>query len=202
MTESALLAVNELAPPPTEGLITPAYRDLNTVFHHQRADYGMNGVRHVGAVKQLAQAYDARSLLDYGCGKQTLIEALRLSWARGYDPCIPGLDGPPAPADLVACTDVLEHIEPECLEAVLDHLRSLTLKVLYATISLQPAKKTLPDGRNTHLIVQPAAWWLWRLLPRWEPDTIRCGKGEMVCVLRVPGEAPRSPKDIVNNIRL
>jgi len=170
-------------------------------MHHQRADYGMNGVRHLASIKALAQAYDAHSLLDYGCGKQTLIEALRVPWARGYDPGVPGLDGPPVPADIVVCTDVLEHIEPDCLEAVLDHIRSLTTKVIFATISLQPAKKVLPDGRNTHLIVQPAAWWLWRLLARWEPDTIRCGPGEMMAVLRVAGVSPQSTKDLVNNLR-
>lgn len=192
--------MNDSSAAPASALITPAYRDLNVALHHQRPDYGMGGVRHLESVRTTAQVYDVCSLLDYGCGKQTLIEALRVPWARGYDPCVPGLDGEPKPADLVVCTDVLEHIEPDCLEAVLDHLRSLSKRLFFTSISLVPAKKVLPDGRNTHLIVQPAAWWLWRLLARWEPDTLRCDGQLLTGLFRVPGEASRG-FDPVNNKR-
>jgi hypothetical protein len=97
-------------------------------------------------------------VLDYGCGKQTL-KAL-LPYVVGYDPCIPGLDDPPSPADLVVCTDVLEHIEPTCLAAVLDDLQRVTGSALFATIATGPAKKFLADGRNAHLIQKPIEWWL------------------------------------------
>ena len=181
-------------------LITPEYREQNIKLHETRLDYGAMGSKHAEGVRGIAQVYDCKSLLDYGCGKQTLIETLRLPWARGYDPCVPGLDGDPLPADLVVCTDTLEHVEPDCLEATLDHLRKLSKRLAYFSISLVPAKKTLPDGRNTHLIVQPAAWWLWRLLARWEMDTCRNTDSELTCVLRVPGERARDPI-MVNNVR-
>ena len=105
-------------------------------------------------------------MLDYGAGKQSLANAM--PWVRiaGYDPAIPELSKPPMPADLVVCTDVLEHVEPECLEDVLDDLRRLTLKAAYLEIATREALKHLEDGRNAHLIVQPMEWWLPRIWQR------------------------------------
>jgi hypothetical protein len=183
-----------------EQRITSAYADLNRQLHSERVDYGAIGHRHADSVRGIAQVYGIKSLLDYGCGKQTLLETLRLPWARGYDPCVPGLDGEPQPADLVVCTDTLEHVEPECIEAVLDHIKSLARRLVFVNISLRAAKKTLPDGRNTHLIIQPSAWWMWRLLARWELDTARATEAELTAVLRVPGESARDPV-LVNNVR-
>ena len=57
----------------------------------------------------------------------------------------------------------IEHIEPEKLNSVLAHLRGLTLRVAFLYISTQPAHKKLADGRNAHLIVQPAKWWMEQL---------------------------------------
>lgn len=181
-------------------LITPEYAELNRQLHATRPDYGQMGHKHLESVRGIAQVFQVKSILDYGCGKQTLLEALRLPYARGYDPCVIGLDLPPAPADLVLCTDVLEHIEPECLEAVFAHLRELTRRVLFTAISLRPAKKTLPDGRNTHLIVQPARWWITRLMANFDPDTLRATDDELQGVWRVTGEPSREPV-IQNNIR-
>lgn len=180
--------------------ITPEYAELNRQLHASRVDYGQMGNRHLDSVRGVAQVFQVKSILDYGCGKQTLLEALRLSYARGYDPCVAGLDLEPAPADLVVCTDVLEHIEPECIDDVLDHLKALTKRVLFVAISLRQAKKSLPDGRNTHLLVKPAKWWLEKLFDRFEPDTVRCTDDEIQAVFRVAGEPARDPI-IQNNIR-
>ena len=180
--------------------ITPAYLEQNRLLHEQRVDYGQMGHKHLESVRGVAQVFQVRSILDYGCGKQTLLEALRLPYARGYDPCIPGLDAEPAPADMVVCTDVLEHIEPECIDAVLDHLKALTKRVFFGTVSLQPAKKTLPDGRNTHLLLRNSKWWLTQFIERFEMDTCRSTEGELQIVLRAFGEAARDT-NIVNNIR-
>jgi FkbM family methyltransferase len=97
--------------------------------------------------------------LDYGCGKQTLAAALPDLRVIGYDPAVPGLDAPPQPADLVVCTDVLEHVEPELIDNVLDDLCRVAKKAAFVTVATRPAVKTLADGRNAHLTVQPLAWW-------------------------------------------
>ena len=77
------------------------------------------------------------------------------------------------PAELVACCDVLEHIEPECLDDVLDHLEELTEVVLFASIHTGPASKKLDDGRNAHLIQQPMEWWLPKLWERFTLQTVQ-----------------------------
>lgn len=180
--------------------ITPEYASLNKQLHEERVDYGQSGGRHLESVRGICQVFGIRSILDYGCGKQTLLEALRLPYARGYDPCIPGLDIEPAPAELVVCTDVLEHIEPDCLDEVLKHIRALTLRVFFTAISLRQAKKFLPDGRNTHLIVQPAKWWMAKMMDHFEIDTVRATDVEFQGVFRTPTEGSRDPI-LQNNIR-
>lgn len=146
-------------------LITEAYRAQNAALHESREDYGTSGAHVAPMVRDLLAAFPGSSVLDYGCGKRTLEAALGFS-IRNYDPAIPGLDAAPEPAGLVVCSDVLEHIEPECLDAVLDDLRRLTLKAAVLVVDLEPAKKFLADGRNAHLILEDDAWWLARILPR------------------------------------
>lgn len=103
-------------------------------------------------------------VLDYGCGRnQSLTRTLKPNRKieyQGYDPGVPEMSEEPKPSQLVVCIDVLEHIEPDCLDDVLDHLESLTEVCLFATVHTGPAGKVLPDGRNAHLIQRPSDWWL------------------------------------------
>ncbi len=143
-------------------MISAAYRDLNRDMHQQYPEYGVSGHRYADIVRELMTKVGVRDILDYGCGKRTLEMALGFP-IDNYDPCIPGLDEPPRPHAIVACTDVLEHVEPEHLEATLADLRRVTLNACFVTIDQHPAQKTLADGRNAHLIVQDARWWLPKL---------------------------------------
>lgn len=146
-------------------LISESYREQNRLLHEQRLDYGANGHKHADQVRQLSELLESRDILDYGCGKRTLEDAL--GWdIKNYDPAFEELSLPPEPADIVVCGDVLEHIEPEHLEAVLDDIRRVTKRVALLTIATRPAKKTLPDGRNAHLIQQDMKWWLPKLWDR------------------------------------
>jgi len=144
-----------IAHPP---LISAEYRDLNAQLHRENLFYGVGGGKHADVVKKLSASLKTTSVLDYGCGKGHLAQALDFPiWE--YDPAIPGKDALPRPADLVVCTDVLEHIEPDHLRAVLFDLARCTRKVGYVVIHTGPAGKTLPDGRNTHLIQRDKTWW-------------------------------------------
>ncbi len=140
-------------------LISPEYASLNEQLHHSNPLYGTSGKQWAQKVADLARQVGAPHILDYGCGKQTLAAALPDFKVVGYDPAVPGLDSPPAPADLVVCTDVLEHVEPQFIDEVLDDLCRVTSKVAFVTVATRPAVKTLADGRNAHLTVQPLAWW-------------------------------------------
>lgn len=142
-------------------LISPEYLEQQRELH-SRGNYGISSGRWAPAIINLKQSYGCSEILDYGCGTGQLKAALG-PVVREYDPCLPGKDTDPAPADMVVCTDVLEHIEPPLLDEVLSHLASKVKKVLFFTIALRPAGKFLADGRNAHLIVEPADWWHERL---------------------------------------
>jgi hypothetical protein len=87
---------------------------------------------------------------------------------EGYDPAIPEWAAPAKPCGLVACIDVLEHIEPLLLDNVLDDLQRVTLGVGVFTVHTSAAVKVLPDGRNAHLIQEGASWWLPKFIQRFE----------------------------------
>ena len=74
---------------------------------------------------------------------------------------------------MVACIDVLEHIEPQFLEVVLDHLSSLAEGVIFLSIDTGPAQKVLSDGRNAHLILQPMCWWMPKIFERWDVQSVQ-----------------------------
>lgn len=134
-------------------LLTDEYKNLLERMHKKSKVFGRGSKYRNEFVNSLGY----EDILDYGCGKG------KLRVNKRYDPAVKEFSAEPEPADLVVCTDVLEHIEPECLEDVLTHIRSKMLKAGYFTISCSPAKKTLPDGRNAHLIVEPPKWWLKKL---------------------------------------
>lgn len=152
-------------------LITPEYAAEQRLLH-AKGNYGMASLQFGGVVSDLCNRLNVLSLLDYGCGSmQNLLNVLRPDHDveyQGYDPGVDEFSGNPEPADLVTCIDVLEHIEPELLEDVLDHLQSLSPKWGYFTIHTGPARKTLSDGRNAHLIQQSPLWWLGKLYARWD----------------------------------
>lgn len=148
--------------------ISENYAQLNMQLHLERSDYGTSGQQWAKTVQDLLNASESVTVLDYGCGKQTLAQSLPDIEIFGFDPAIPGLDQPPAPADLLVCTDVLEHVEPEFIDAVLDDLARLTKKAALITVATRPAIKQLADGRNAHLTVQPLAWWREKFESRFE----------------------------------
>lgn len=143
-------------------LISSEYKSQLCEMHSAKKFAG-GGDRHFKQIQDLVKKVGAVSVLDYGCGAVDLSPVLPGLDVRGYDPAIEGKDELPRPADLVVCTDVLEHIEPDKLDAVLNHIFELTLKGCFAVIATRPADKRLPDDRNAHLIIDNAAWWFHRL---------------------------------------
>lgn len=152
-------------------LITEDYRRQQAALHAV-GNYGTASLMYGETVAALLSEIGATSLLDYGCGsKRSLLQALRVPSGvvyEGYDPAVPDYASAPAPADLVCCIDVLEHIEPALLANVLEHLAELCDPFGFFTIHTGPAGKVLPDGRNAHLTQQPLEWWLPKLTPHFE----------------------------------
>lgn len=145
-------------------LITEDYRAANAHLH-ATTNFGTTAPRFEKSIRHMAKLYGAASFVDYGSGGNRWMEKMfPQSPVQSYDPCIEELADPAAPADMLVSCDVLEHIEPELLHNVLQDMKRCTGKCAFVTIATRPAKKTLPDGRNAHLIIQPADWWLPRMM--------------------------------------
>lgn len=138
---------------------------------HENPRYGVASLGYAPLVRSLVRFGRCRSLSDFGAGKCKLKSALGDSLVGvdylPYDPAFPQY-GPPMPADLVTCIDVLEHVEPELLDTCLDELALITRRLALVTVHTGPAKKTLSDGRNAHLTQEPARWWLPKLTARFD----------------------------------
>jgi len=134
---------------------------------HKNPNYGVASLSYAPIVKQLLEQSGAKSISDYGAGKCNLRKALHQMGKTDfdyfpYDPAFPEY-GPPKPAQLACCIDVLEHVEEDFLDAVLAELREVTERVAFLSVHTGQAAKTLPDGRNAHIIQKPSSWWLPRL---------------------------------------
>ena len=141
--------------------VTPGYAE-NLKKLHERKSFG-NRSKIPKEVLRCIEAYNVKSILDFGCGKGLVVAALQEAFpdllVYGYDPGRDGHSVLPSSVDMIISTDVLEHIEPELLDETLLDLAGRTNKVMYHLIACHPAKKSLPDGRNAHLIVEKPQWW-------------------------------------------
>lgn len=157
--------------------------------------YGVVSAQYAPMVGKLIDQYKIDAVLDYGAGSRlTLIKTIsekrlvnRKFDYRAYEPAIEMYAKTPDPTQMVACIDVLEHIEPDCLDAVLDDLKRVTMQLGFFTVSCVPAGKTLPDGRNAHLIQEPPEWWLPKFTDRFKLQTFQRSPGGFM-VLVSPAE--------------
>jgi hypothetical protein len=173
-------------------LISAAYLALNAQLHHDNLAYGVGGGKHADAVQKLCAALKSTSVLDYGAGKGYLAKALAFPiWE--YDPAIPEKATTPRPADLVVCTDVLEHIEPDKLLYVLDDLRRCVKRVGFFVVHTGPAQKMLADGRNAHLIQRGEHFWRKQLAKFFQIGSMEKRGVELYCVV---GPKQRNTKEL------
>lgn len=152
-------------------LISAEYKKLQTELHKSDANYGVASIHFAPFVSKFINDLNIQTVLDYGAGKGRLALNLKVNHEIDmilYDPAIQAIEHRPEPTEMVCCIDVLEHIEPALLDNVLNDLQQLTNRLGFFTIHTGPAKKTLADGRNAHLIQEPAAWWLPKLMSRFE----------------------------------
>jgi hypothetical protein len=163
-------------------LISEQYVEQNKSLHGV-GNFGISGYKWAPTVGWIVHHHQIQHVLDYGAGQQTLKNALKSRFTVRidcYDPAIPGLSTPPSSAELLTCTDVLEHIEPENIDNVLDHIRAIATRYVFLVIPTGPAAKTLSDGRNAHLIQKPVQWWLPKLLERFDLLSLNNASGDIV----------------------
>lgn len=151
--------------------ITEAYRDqYRRMYADPGVTYGVRGYLWVRPAAAFLRTLGpgqrgVTRLVDYGCGRGTLADALE---ERGfivtrYEPGIPDYAGDPMPAEAVVSTDVLEHVEPELVDNALAHVRRLGPRGAFLVIATREAKRRLPDGSSPHRTVRPGSWWLDKL---------------------------------------
>lgn len=159
-------------------LISASYQNqLETL--HSSGVFGTVARAYAPIVAAVINKLEIAHVLDYGCGSNlSLAKAIHEGQLvkhnfkyQAYDPCVPAYAAPPVPAEMVACIDVLEHIEEDSIDEVLDHLQVLTEAVGVFSVDTGPAKKSLPDGRNAHVLQRPPEWWLPRIMCRFELQT-------------------------------
>lgn len=119
--------------------------------------------RWLDRVEQLADTIGAQTILDYGCGRGRGISSFSKYDVRDYDPGVPGCTAEPAPADLVVSIHALEHVEPQYVDGVIEHMKKLATKALFIVVSCEPSTKLLPDGSPWHSFVRSAQWWTEKL---------------------------------------
>jgi hypothetical protein len=157
-----------------ERLISDEYRKQQVQLH-ENPDYGVASQHFAPLVARVMNQNGVVELLDYGAGKGRLGDALfsqrlvdHAFRLQQYDPAIPHWAETPEPAEMVACIDVLEHIEPRLLDNVLDDLQRVTREIGLYTVSTVEAIKKLPDGRNAHLIIEGPDFWLPKFMSRFD----------------------------------
>lgn len=146
-------------------LITDQYREQIRKLHSASAGtWGATAYSRSKKILEFVDAVNTTKILDYGSGPGRLKKKIDEDFPgkydiTNYDPGIDEFSSSPVPHDFVVCMDVLEHIEPECIDNVLDDLKRVTLKGALFGITTIPAHRNLPDGRNAHILIQPYEWW-------------------------------------------
>jgi len=161
-------------------LITEGYLAILKQMTDENSQWGNSGYRHAPGVLTLAEGCHAPDILDYGCGTGSLGEALKDSRINvwNYDPVHEPLGR--RVCKVVACIDVMEHVEPDCIEDVMDDIATLGLHSYYV-ISLRKAYAVLPDGRNAHISLMDADRWLERMRARYDSlDVVESKDDELV----------------------
>jgi SAM-dependent methyltransferase len=134
--------------------------ELGTAFQKENKNWaGLDVVKYQKQIQDLVNRYQARTILDYGCGKgeqyrqalpyeseqqlQTFDQWLGVK-VYCYDPCVPEYSVPPPPGtkfDGVICSQVLQTIPDADLPWVAQQLESYTGKFCFVSLNFQrPAK--------------------------------------------------------------
>jgi SAM-dependent methyltransferase len=135
---------------------------------------------------QHAEWEKGETLIDLGCGSGragfelskaglnvTLMDithnALDVSFSKGQMPFIQHClwEPPTIHFDWAYCCDVLEHIPPEHVDAVLDNIAHMGFWGAFMQIALWPEGWGDKIGETLHLTIKSASWWREQIEKRW-----------------------------------
>jgi hypothetical protein len=116
-------------------------------------------------IKDLVLDTEAKTLLDFGCGKGLQYTKYNEHEELGimpalYDPAVPEYNKlPEGQFDGIYSTDVMEHIPKEQLPEIFETIFGKAEKFVFLAICTKPAIAILPNGENAHCTVEPIGWW-------------------------------------------
>lgn len=152
-----------------DNLATDIYKNQLYEKHIENKNWG-NGasLTKLKYFKEFLEENQCKTIIDYGCGKSNfkgfLIEKDYHYEVTEYDIGIVGKDILNIKADFTVCVDLLEHIEPECLDNVLRHIQKHTLKGVFFSICKVKSHGSFKDGTNLHRIINDEDWWYSKVL--------------------------------------
>lgn len=155
---------------------------------YRRVSPGLVGLESLPLI-DMFRKHGVRTILDAGCGSGKLMQRLMTQYADEFDVhgfdisdncldpwfdnikekvltigCLWNPDDFGKQYDAVVCNDVMEHIPPQHVAAVLSNLRKSTRKFAYFSISVQSdlfGPRFL--GEPLHLTVRRSNWWFAQL---------------------------------------
>lgn len=145
------------------------------ILHRENDQYGPGAVRLWPLIRLFIDYLRPKSILDFGCGKGMLVETMGKVMSKirvaGYDPAVPGYDKLlMKQADMIVCTDVLEHIPEEDLYVTLESISAISSRVFFS-LHHAPASAILPNGENAHCTVKSVTWYYAMLRKHFEHVT-------------------------------
>lgn len=126
-------------------------------LHKSNLTYGGGGIGLLPVISELIEYLNAKSVLDYGCGKGGLVRALQEKFPDikvcGYDPAVEEFENLPTEKfDLVVNTDVLEHIPADELPETVERIAGFSKNVFFH-LHHAPASQILENGENAHCTI-------------------------------------------------
>lgn len=155
-------------------------------IHRNDPTYGSTSLKFIDEVSLMIDCLQPKSILDYGCGKGTLIDDIQKRYPSircyKYDPSITEYDTiPVAQADMVLNTDVLEHIPVDNIDDVLRNISSITQNV-YFNLHHGRASTVLPNGENAHCTVRSPNWYRKKLMQYFDSVELLPGRRYLTSV--------------------
>ena len=134
------------------------------ILHNKKQNYGKTSEqdKRVKIIQEIIDEVKPTSLLDYGCGKSSMIDKIHIDGfiKHKYDPAINKFKNIPLDSyDIITNTDVMEHIPESGILYILNDINRLTNNVLFI-ISTKKACIKLPNGQNCHVTIKSKDWWL------------------------------------------
>ena len=157
--------------------ISPEYlktqEEMHTGFHKGMQYGSISYVLWDILIKPIVEKTNAKSVFDYGCGKQYLreyFEDMGIEYT-GYDPAIEKYSTLDLSKqyDLVISIDVMEHVEVEYQETILEDMAKLSKGFHSNNNFSMLGKKVLSDGRNAHICQAGPSYWLPKICKYSEP---------------------------------